>query len=73
MGNPSFIKQAYGVCDAAGPPNLCYEETKQLTQCILLSITNKKQRYTLFFIAVNALRVSGGFSAHHHRLKHVEH
>jgi hypothetical protein len=33
MGNPSFIKQAYSGCDAAGLPNLCYGETKQLTQC----------------------------------------
>ena len=35
---------------------------------ILLSITNKI-RYTVFFIADNALHVSGGFSAHHHKLK----
>ena len=28
--------------------------------CILLSITNKMQRYTVFFIIVNALHVSGG-------------
>jgi hypothetical protein len=27
------------------------------------------QRYTIFFIAVNALQVSGGFSAHHQELK----
>jgi len=27
------------------------------------------QRYTIFFIIVNALRVSGGFSAHHQELK----
>jgi hypothetical protein len=27
------------------------------------------QRYTTFFIAVNALHVSGGFSAHHQELK----
>ena len=27
------------------------------------------QRYTIFFIAVNALHVSGGFSAHHLELK----
>jgi len=27
--------------------------------------TNKMQRYTISLIAVNALRVSGGFSAHH--------
>jgi hypothetical protein len=33
--------------------------------CIPLSLTNKMQRYTIFFIAVNAVHVSGGFSAHH--------
>ena len=27
------------------------------------------QRYTIFFIAVKALHVSGGFSAHHQELK----
>jgi hypothetical protein len=27
------------------------------------------QRYTIFFIAVNAVHVSGGFSAHYHELK----
>jgi len=27
------------------------------------------QRYTIFFITVNALQVSGGFSAHHQELK----
>jgi hypothetical protein len=35
---------------------------------ILLNITNKMQRYTIFFIAVNALHVSGGFPAHHQEL-----
>jgi hypothetical protein len=39
--------------------------------CILLSITNEMQRYTIFFITVNALHVSGGFSAHHQELKTV--
>jgi len=34
-----------------------------------LSITNKMQHYTIFFITVNALHVSGGFSAHHQELK----
>jgi len=29
------------------------------------------QHYTIFFIAVNALHVSGGFSAHHQELKTV--
>jgi hypothetical protein len=27
------------------------------------------QRYTIFFITVNAVRGSGGFSAHHQELK----
>jgi len=40
---------------------------------ILLSTTNKMQRYTVFFIAVNALHVSDGFSAHHKELKNCTH
>jgi len=31
------------------------------------------QRYTIFFIIVNALHVSGGFSAHHKELKNCKH
>ena len=32
------------------------------------------QCYTIFFIAVNALHVSGGFSAHHQELKlYIQH
>jgi hypothetical protein len=31
------------------------------------------QRYTIFFIIVNALHVSGGFSAHHEELKNCIH
>ena len=38
-----------------------------------LSITNKMQRYTIFFITVNALHVSGGSSAHHQELKNCTH
>jgi hypothetical protein len=38
-----------------------------------LSITNKMQRYTILFITVNALHVSGGFSAHHQELKTCTH
>jgi hypothetical protein len=38
---------------------------------VLLSISNKMQRYTIFFITVNAVCVSGGFSAHHQALKTV--
>jgi len=42
-------------------------------QHILLSITKKMQRYTVFFITVNVLHVSGGFSAHHQELKNCTH
>jgi len=31
------------------------------------------QRYTIFFITVNALLVSDGFSAHHQELKNYTH
>jgi len=31
------------------------------------------QRYTIFFITVNAIHVSGGFSAHHQELKNCTH
>jgi len=31
------------------------------------------QRYTLLFITVNALRISGCFSAHHQKLKNCTH
>ena len=40
---------------------------------ILLSTTNKMQRYTVFFIIVSALHVSCGFSAHHQELKNCAH
>jgi hypothetical protein len=41
--------------------------------CILLSITDKTQSYTIFIIIVNALHVSGGFSAHHQELNNCTH
>jgi hypothetical protein len=31
------------------------------------------QRFTIFFITVNALHVSGGFSAHNQELKNCTH
>jgi hypothetical protein len=40
-----------------------------IVKSILPSITNKMWCYTIFFIAVSALHVSGGFSAHHQELK----
>jgi len=33
--------------------------------------TNKMQRYTMVFITINILHVSGGSSAHHQELKSV--
>ena len=38
-----------------------------------LSITNKMQRYTIFFIIANALHVAGGFSAHYQEFKNCTH
>jgi hypothetical protein len=40
---------------------------------ILLSTTNKMQHYTIFFVIVNAVCVSVGFSAHHQELKNCTH
>jgi hypothetical protein len=39
------------------------------------SIIDKKQRYTIVFITINALHISGGSSAHHQELKtvHTQH
>jgi len=31
------------------------------------------QRYTIFFIIVNAVQISGDFSAHHQELKNCTH
>jgi hypothetical protein len=31
------------------------------------------QRYTIFFITVNVLHVSGGFSTHHQEIKNCKH
>ena len=36
-------------------------------------LCNVVTRYTIAFITVNALHVSGGFSAHHHELKNCTH
>jgi hypothetical protein len=39
----------------------------------LLLSNNKMQRFTALFITVNALYVSGGFSAHYQELKNCTH
>jgi len=46
-------------------------EEEHATSYILLSITNKMQGYTILFITVNALHVSGSSSSHHQELKTV--
>jgi hypothetical protein len=46
---------------------------KQYRIGIILSTTDEMQRYTIFCITVNALHVSGGFSAHHQKLKNCTH
>jgi hypothetical protein len=54
---------------------LCVERTLKIETAssskTYSSITNKKQRYTMVFITINALHVSGGSSAHHQELKTV--
>ena len=35
--------------------------------------TNKMQSYMIFFITIDAVHVSGGFSAHHQKLKNCTH
>ena len=52
---------------------LFWSRINLVVSVISLSITNKTQRYTIFFITVNALYVSGGFSAHHQELKNCTH
>jgi hypothetical protein len=47
-------------------------EQETFRKYIPLSITNKMYCYTIFFIALNALHVSGGFFAHHQELKTVK-
>jgi len=46
-----------------------------MEQRIVISsyITNKMQRYTIFFITVKAVHVLGGLSAHHQELKNCKH
>jgi hypothetical protein len=38
-----------------------------------LSTINNTQQFTIFFIIVNAVHVSGGFSAYHQELKNCAH
>jgi hypothetical protein len=50
-----------------------HSDIAEILRSISSNITNKMQRYTIFFITVNALHVSGGFSAHHQELKNCTH
>jgi len=60
---------AYCMLDTLG-----YRYTRSWDQASLMysSITNKMQRYTMVFITINALHVSGGSSAHHQELKTIK-
>jgi len=40
---------------------------------VFLILTDKMQRCTIYFVTVNALHVSGVFSAHHQELKKCTH
>jgi len=50
---------------------MCVVVLQSLDKVFFLSVTNKMQCYTIFFIIVSALHVSGSFSAHHQELKTV--
>ena len=84
MLQPPYYKQRtpvsieYEVGCIPGPVWICLEMEKSLSRMwipffISVNITNKMQRYTMFFITVNALHVSGSFSAHHQELKNCRH
>ena len=57
----------HNLAHVLGVGDLCFRRNKT----VLSSITNKMQHYTIFFITVNALHVSGSFSTHHQGLKTV--
>jgi hypothetical protein len=48
-------------------------EGKNKNYYIILSTSNKMQRYTIFFFIVSALHVTGSFSAHYQELKNCTH
>jgi hypothetical protein len=58
-----------GYWPAIPVPPLAHHSLYRNHISIPLSVTNKMQRYKIFFIAVEAVRVSGGFSTHHRELK----
>jgi hypothetical protein len=57
------IRRVYGVSVE------CLEGARPLVNSF--KYKNKMQRYRIFFITVNAVHVSGGFSANHQELKTV--
>ena len=59
----SFLASALDVGELHVP-----ERESQFPLNTPLSLTNKMQHYKIFFIVVNALHVSGGFSAHSQEL-----
>ena len=49
----------------------CHGEVSESRYPIYTSITNKMQRYTIVFITIYALHISGGSYAHHQELKTI--
>jgi hypothetical protein len=54
-------------------PSICSTGTMDINMTAYFnsSITKKMQRYTMVFITINALHVSGASSAHHQELKTI--
>ena len=50
------------------PPNLFFFNVHGTVHCWMCILYNQDATYTMFFIIISALHVSGGFSAHHQEL-----
>jgi hypothetical protein len=49
-------------------PHIVSYYAQEYTYSLYSSINNKMQGYTMVFITINALHISGGSSAHHQEL-----
>jgi len=74
------IENEYGVFDALVIEWEKWHTQRQIWRSLdraslmyFISIANKMQHYTIFFIIVNAVCASGGFTAHHQELKNCTH
>ena len=73
VADPSEVKFVFDILLSVSCNVVTAALDRIFVEVFLLSTTNKMQRYTILFIIVNALRVSGGFSAHHQELKNCTH